>query len=1059
MGVVEDSINALMCDHIKMHGVDVTGAGIDLKDIPSTRVFRIGKKEIFLGTWEREACSMEGLAMAQALHATLPGGGTFLIVYPAGLHAAIRAGGSIDDETRAGLEPILRSQPFTVFFKPRAATPPERVVMRYDELPGYFLRKMETREHHPIDVETMIDELEKLETRLRDLLHPGNKETAKLFSSILGISVDGDKCMSGAAAAATDAVAYLLISRFILYDMLFHINPARYPSMDPSRIGKKVDIETILGIVSQGDFAPLFAHDIMACLPEARLAAIKAMIGAVLFLSPGAIKKELMGRLFHKLIPLAIRREVAAFYTTTASAELLAHLAIDHANQRVIDPACGSGALLLASYQRLRSLRERALERIDQEPPGSCRIRLIGTDIMPFSAHLATINLAIQQVETGEPPSFHVASLDATRLEKRMAIDGLQGGSIPIEGIGLVIMNPPFTRQELINNLPGEKEHSTLIDEYKDRAISNILAGTRTRYSGLLNKKQAFSSYFVVIADKLLDDGGCIAAVLPATILRTEYNHHLRAFLLANYSLRYIVSRNDALNFSDDTTLKEVLLVARKQPPSADHAVCYVTVDGLVDGLALSIMARERDLPADGKFHEYQGFNILKKPQHDLDASNLFGPISLGSVMLQDTWSRVESSTFLRPLRAFARAIPRSGRQVITREGAASRAFAKLPQMAIVAEPETRTPFTFSRIEDGKIHFQGKQRMHFIDKHETFAYVRHARHPTLSLDLLDEFVIWAISSNDLFEEIDGCNIASIRRAIEAIETARQPITRGKTYTIEEIRAGFREFHDALAGMNGKTIASIFNKVASGHGFASFQDAWRNYLADKLCYLGTVDALHVEAPNTCFFAYFAGETPRVFSSIFLNVPCLSKQQARINALWLNSALNMIQLFRERNPTGWFKIKQYILEGLKIIDVDAIDADSLKNLEATFNDISQEDFPCLWQQFFTCIPGDMIDGKLRRGIMNAFGLDEATWASLRARTCNGRLVLDRAITRLFFPSKPSKEIDAFLHAIYRDLLVEIIIEKNNITRCKPDPSEGEADGDGNMGAGDSELGEGA
>nr|MDO8108906.1 hypothetical protein [Candidatus Sigynarchaeota archaeon] len=583
--------------------------------------------------------------------------------------------------------------------------------------------------------------------------------------------------------------------------------------------------------------------------------------------------------------------------------------------------------------------------------------------------------------------------------------------------------------------LSKKEKKSTVVDEYKNLVLKNILAGTANLYDNVLNKKQAFSSYFIVLADKLLDDKGTIAAVLPATILRTESNYELRMFLCRNYTLRFIISRNDALNFSDDTTLKEILFILKKQKPREGDVVCYITLNCLKERMAADIQAAESGVKPDGFIYRFGDFSIQKRLQESLDPSNLFGPIALNSIDLQNTWSEIEGSPMFRSLRTFEKTIPRTGRMIITREGAASRCHAKLPQMAVVKNRDSKAPFQFDRANNTTIFFKSASTSYAVDMADTFKYVRNAKNPTMSLNALNEFVIWKVDNADYYNEIQPCTIINIKQAIDTFNAASRTARKDKEYTIGEIEINFPELHDALKHLPGKKIAAIANRILRDPDFSSFQEPWTTYLSDKLCYLATVDALHIEAPNTYFYAYFAGEERRVFSSIFLNVPCLETEEAKINCLWLNSALNMIQLFTERNPTGWFKIKQFILEGLKIIDINKLEPEARKLLLSTFESVSNKPFLCMWQQFFVNIPDGMIDASFKKELIDTFKLGNIEYIAIRTARCLERKEIDAIFMKIFFPSKKAEEIEQELHCIYLDLVKEIMIEKRNITKYKP------------------------
>ena len=148
----------------------------------------------------------------------------------------------------------------------------------------------------------------------------------------------------------------------------------------------------------------------------------------------GVIRRhDVAGRIFHRL--LATRKFLATNYTTIPAAVLLASLAIDGrqppwdkvdwsspidmARLRIVDPACGSGTLLMAALQEALALHRRAGG--DSESEGET-IRVLlehalhGYDVVPAAVHLtaATLSMAETRQLVGPMPLL----LDATRCPR-----------------------------------------------------------------------------------------------------------------------------------------------------------------------------------------------------------------------------------------------------------------------------------------------------------------------------------------------------------------------------------------------------------------------------------------------------------------------------------------------------------------------------------------------------------------------------------------------------------------------------------------------------------------
>ncbi len=128
-------------------------------------------------------------------------------------------------------------------------------------------------------------------------------------------------------------------------------------------------------------------------LPEEYVSSTFDLINA---LQLEKIRYQLPGRIFHELMPSAIRKLLAAFYTRPQAAELLARLAVRHADDSVFDPASGSAR---SSSRPTARRRKGSTARVGSEDRQLfCEEQIFGADIMPFAVHLTSANLAAMDV-------------------------------------------------------------------------------------------------------------------------------------------------------------------------------------------------------------------------------------------------------------------------------------------------------------------------------------------------------------------------------------------------------------------------------------------------------------------------------------------------------------------------------------------------------------------------------------------------------------------------------------------------------------------------------------
>ena len=309
-------------------------------------------------------------------------------------------------------------------------------------------------------------------------------------------------------------------------------------------------------------------------------------------------RHDLIGRIYHSTLGRDLAKAYATYYTGIAAAELLANLAVDNYDSKVVDFACGSGTLLVAAYHRKLalaylqgysgSIADLHRKFIEED--------LWGFDAMAFAAHMASVNLALQEptIIFKKFGIFHVpcgngrlGSLDllkgrqlkvlAIKLVSKEAVGPKRVGvgesevrtvEVPEDGFDVVMMNPPFTRVDRASRILNVKEVAGALKRL-DSELAVALA------------RGGLPIAFVKLGDLYVKEGGRLALVLPSGVLSRESWLPIRRMLTNNYHIEYLViswiPQNPA--FSEGVQLREVLLVARKlrEGEKAGHTViCHL---------------------------------------------------------------------------------------------------------------------------------------------------------------------------------------------------------------------------------------------------------------------------------------------------------------------------------------------------------------------------------------------------------------------------------------------------------------------------------------------------
>ncbi|MHB1830520.1 MAG: N-6 DNA methylase [Candidatus Micrarchaeaceae archaeon] len=156
------------------------------------------------------------------------------------------------------------------------------------------------------------------------------------------------------ALAIRKAGAYLIVNQILFYRILSVEEGSKYQEI--KKIDKVPDLQKYFDRVLEDDYKSIFGAKVSSFLNDDSVDALNSIIRAVKVLRLERIKHDILGKIFHGLIPKELRKRIAAYYTSNSAGELLANICIDDKDVKVIDPACGSGTLLVSCYKRKREL-------------------------------------------------------------------------------------------------------------------------------------------------------------------------------------------------------------------------------------------------------------------------------------------------------------------------------------------------------------------------------------------------------------------------------------------------------------------------------------------------------------------------------------------------------------------------------------------------------------------------------------------------------------------------------------------------------------------------------
>ncbi|MGD0056363.1 MAG: N-6 DNA methylase [Methanomassiliicoccales archaeon] len=575
--VTENTVNDLLAQFLREKGLHIvtqyTGRTLQGRSQPD---FVVQDSGLVFGEGEWESSFMKGLKQAYDFGSLGGASGSFVISYPDSAKEIINRRLK-DSATPATLLRGVKLRGLLFMKDAKAVLFKGEIDEVFDWLRNGIMHKP-WKEDAGAFVSLMRDIVESLSGYL-----PTSGDYPTFFEHIIA-TMPKD---AGELDTAKRAAAYLLLNQIVFYRIM---GQARYEQLEPDSIEIPSDLHRIyFKRVLEDNYAAVFQSDISSLFPDKALPFIKDMITYVNAIQPESFTRDLLGSIFHELIPPIVRKSVAAYYTNPEAARLLAKLTIEKNDAEVADFACGSGTLLMAAYDRKAELLNGELTEVDHKR--FLENEITGCDIMPFAAHLAVVQLALRhhsfltdkvriavQDSTSLLPGVVIAPLESSMptgqtslvffddedrqkyMIRKGAISGRGEGHVfRIDNLDAVLMNPPFTRKQLI----GKEYRRILTDRFPE-------------YSEYESKEQSLFGYFVFLADRFLKVGGRMGFVLPSSSIRQTSSEGMRDLIRRKYDLEYLILSGHRMAFSEDASFSEILLVARKRKPSSKPKETFI---------------------------------------------------------------------------------------------------------------------------------------------------------------------------------------------------------------------------------------------------------------------------------------------------------------------------------------------------------------------------------------------------------------------------------------------------------------------------------------------------
>jgi type I restriction-modification system DNA methylase subunit len=299
---------------------------------------------------------------------------------------------------------------------------------------------------------------------------------------------------------------------------------------------------------------------------------------------------------------------------------------------KIVDPACGSGAFLVAAFDVLLLEYQKANGRI-ADLTGNLSVfdlnkeilnsNLFGVDLNSESIEITKLSLWLKTAQRGKK----LENIDnCLQVGNSLGFENsvVEGGFcwqnnfshiLKSGGFDVVLGNPPYVRQELFSDSKPFLQKNYAVYH----GVSDLYA------------------YFFELGLKLLKSNGMLGFISSSTFFKTGSGEPLRRFLKCSATLKKIVDFGDLQVFEGVTTYPAILIFQNLKPAENSQIEMLILKDKLPDDLnetfknQLGIMAHSQLKNESWQFEDArlsqlrdkltQGFPTLK----DVYGSPLYG--------------------------------------------------------------------------------------------------------------------------------------------------------------------------------------------------------------------------------------------------------------------------------------------------------------------------------------------------------------------------------------------------------------------------------------------------
>lgn len=258
----------------------------------------------------------------------------------------------------------------------------------------------------------------------------------------------------------------------------------------------------------------------------------------------------------------AYKGEEGQFFTPPSVVDIAVAAAAPTSDDRVIDPACGSGSFLATALNVVIDGLKRVV-REDSAEYGAAKRDWSTGNLYALDKDSVSVRLSKAYLSLLGDGSSHVYRADSL---VRSAWPAQLAATIPDNSFNVVITNPPFGTKLKVSARVGQREGYQVSRKWKYDAKE------RTWHPTERFEDREVGIVFLERCLNLLNDGGRLAMVLPDTYLFSPSYQWLVHWLCTNFTITHSINVPIEA-FEPYCRAKTSILVLRKEPSRKGHTI------------------------------------------------------------------------------------------------------------------------------------------------------------------------------------------------------------------------------------------------------------------------------------------------------------------------------------------------------------------------------------------------------------------------------------------------------------------------------------------------------